>query len=274
MDKNLINNKIINSLIIIVALPFLIMIIFSMVSTKNGLYEITFSGYNEISKNIRIEEIAKISLRSLIVSVIASIISYLISYLLVIYTDNKFQKLFLTLITLPFLANEAVRVFSWQNVLAEKGMLNELLKMFLPNYNSFFNSANGLNIYMTMIIACIPFSIFICTATLKIIPEIYWKVSNDLKLNQVAKFLKIGLPMSKTSILASLIITFFIAFALSSEVTFLGGTTKISLRGFVLSLMSANKYEAIFGFGCVLLLLISFFYLIFYFKTKLVVKKV
>ena len=152
--------------------------------------------------------------------------------------------------------------------MAENGLLNKLLSVFSRNEVVVFNSANGLNVYTTMVITCIPFAIFICTASLKIVPEIYWKVSNDLKLNQFAKFIKVGLPMSKTSIVASAIITFFVAFALSSEVIFLGGATKISTRGFILSLMSANRYEAIFVFGLAILVLITLCYLIFYFATK------
>ena len=121
-----------------------------------------------------------------------------------------------------------------------------------------------------MILACIPFAVFICTATLKILPEIYWKVSNDLKLNHATKFLKVGLPMSKFSILASVVVTFLLSFALSSEVSFLGGDTKISTRGFILSLMSANRYEAIFSFGLIIFLIITGLFLstLIYIKHK------
>ena len=100
-----------------------------------------------------------------------------------------------------------------------------------------FSSANDMNIIITMIIACLPFAIFICTASLKTIPVINWKVSDDLKLNQFSKFFKIALPLSKTTIFGCFITVFFVSFALSSEVLFLGGDTKISIRSFVLSLM-------------------------------------
>lgn len=242
-------------------IPFIAMIVFSF--SNNGI-----SGFRELALPVRLQEVTTICIRSLIISCIASLIAYCISYLLVIYTTNKFQSIFLVLITLPFIANEAVRVFSWQNMLAENGLFNQILSIVFNRNITLFNSSNGVNIYLTMILACIPFAIFICTATLKIIPDVYWKVSNDLRLNQVSKFLKVGLPMSKTSILASVIITFFISFALSSEVSFLGGATKISTRGFILSLMSANRFEAIFAFGFIILALITLFYLSFLFYLK------
>jgi len=269
MEIKLIDRQVIFGTILILAVPFIAMVFFSFVFNSNAIGEINLHGYNELSKNIRLQEIARICFRSLIICSVATIISYIISYLLVMYTSNKFQVLFLILISLPFLANEAVRVFSWQNVLAENGLFNKFIGVFCDNSGRVFNSANGLNIYVSMIITCIPFAIFICTATFKVIPENYWKVSNDLKLKQFTKFIKVGLPMSKASILASTIITFFVAFSLSSEANFLGGATKISIRGFILSLMSANRYEAIFAFGVILFVLISLCIIIFYLFTKI-----
>ncbi|MBK8243261.1 MAG: hypothetical protein IPK88_07540 [Saprospiraceae bacterium] len=263
MNKAFINSKVIIGIVLVLMIPFFAMIVFSF--SNNGII-----GFKELAIPVRLKEVSTICLRSIIVSCIASLIAYFISYLLVIYTSNKFQIIFLILITLPFIANEAVRVFSWQNILAENGLLNHLLSLVCNRNITLFNSSNGFNIYLTMILTCIPYAVFICTATLKIIPDEYWKVSNDLRLNQVCKFIKVGLPMSITSILASVIITFFISFALSSEVNFLGGATKISTRGFILSLMSANRFDAIFAFGFIILALITLFYLslLFYLRVK------
>ena len=268
MNKQIISDKILICILFFIAIPFIAMILFSFLYNSSEGYTISSNGFKELLLNVRLEEIGKIALRSLIVSVTASVIAYCISYLLVMFSSVKFQTLFLTLITLPFLANEAVRVFSWQNILAENGVLNNLISFFTGTNSTFFNSSNGANIYITMIFSCIPFAIFICTGTLKIVPEVYWKVSNDLRLNPINKFLKVALPLSINAILASILITFFVAFALSSEVSFLGGATKISTRGFILSLMSANRYQAIFAFGFTLITVISIIYLFTFLIAK------
>jgi ABC-type spermidine/putrescine transport system permease subunit I len=227
MEKKLIDIRIIYCLLIILALPFIAMVFFSFVANSNGFIEINFQGFQELSKSVRLQEIRAICYRSLIVSFLSTIIAYLISYLLVIYTNKKFQIFFLILITLPFLANEAVRVFSWQNVLAENGLFNKFISSFYKNEVTIFSSASDINIYTTMVITCIPFAIFICTATLKIIPDIYWKVSNDLKLHQITKFIKIGLSANRFDsifafgvILLVFIILFYLAFFVFNKLKF------------------------------------------------------
>ena len=268
MDKKLINNSVIIVILAILLLPIITMVLFSFVYTNGTSSELTLSGFNELFKDVRIAEVGRICYRSFIVSLLATTIAYVVSYLLVTYTSNKFQLRFLILTTLPFIANEAVRIFSWQNVLAENGLLNIAFSKLSQKDIVIFSSAQDFNIVTTMIITCIPFAIFICTATLKTIPEIYWKASNDMKLNHISRFLKVGLPLSKKAILSSVAITFFVAFALSSEVLFLGGATKVSIRGFLLSLMSANKYEAIFAFGVLVLLLLIIGYIIYLISIK------
>lgn len=66
MDKKLIDSKIIYGLLLIIAIPFMAMIIFSFVSTNNGLSEFNISGFQELSKDVRLQEIGKVCFRSLL----------------------------------------------------------------------------------------------------------------------------------------------------------------------------------------------------------------
>jgi ABC-type spermidine/putrescine transport system permease subunit I len=197
------------------------------------------------------------------VSIVATALSYFISYLLILHTSKGFQSLFYILITLPFLANESVRVFSWQYVLAENGVFNQFLSAISGSSVHFFDGSNAANVYLTMVVTCIPFGIFINSAALLTIPAIYWRVADDLKLNHLTKLIKIALPLSTFAIISALITIFFVAFSLSAEVNFLGGDSKISMRNFVLSLMSASRFQAVFSLGCFVLLLLGVFMLFY-----------
>lgn len=261
MEKQLIKSKYIIAIIVLLLLPIVTMVVFSFVKSNANI--ITLNGFGELVKDVRVSEIKQISFRSFQVSLTSTFFAFLISYLLVLYTNKKFQFIFLILITLPFIANEAIRIFSWQNVLSDNGTLNNTISYLIGREVSIFSSASDLNITTIMVITCMPFAIFICTGLLKTIPKEYWIVSDDLKINHISKFFKVGLPLSKAAILSSTFVTFFIAFALSSEVTFLGGASKVSTRGFILSLMSSSRYEAIFAFGLILLSIIVLFFLLF-----------
>lgn len=252
-------------LIAIIAVPIVAIAVLSFVSTDGISQTFSLDGFREIFSSLRLNELLKISSRALIVCVPATAISFFVAYLLVHNTSKYFQSFFFILITLPFLANESVRVFSWQYLLSENGLFNNLLSSISGKHITFFNGTNIANVYLVMIITCIPFGVFINAASLRTIPNIYWKAADDLNLNSFNKFWKVALPLSKFAIVASLLVTFFISFSLSSEVNFLAGDSKISLRNLVLSLMSASKFQSIFSLGFLITVLLMAF--MFLFKT-------
>lgn len=269
MNQSFLNSKLFILIASIIAIPIVAIAVLSFVSTDGISQALSFDGFREIFSTLRLNELLKISLRAFIVCTTATAISFFVAYLLVHNTSKYFQSFFFILITLPFLANESVRVFSWQYLLSENGLFNQILSGISGRQVSFFNGTNIVNVYLVMIITCIPFGIFINAASLRTIPNIYWKASDDLNLNSFNKFWKVALPLSKFALVASLLVTFFISFSLSSEVNFLGGDSKISLRNLVLSLMSASKFQSIFSLGFLItILLLTFMFLLKAFDGK------
>ncbi|MCB0537321.1 MAG: ABC transporter permease subunit [Bacteroidetes bacterium] len=269
MNQSFLNNKLFVLLTAIIAVPIVVIAVLSFVSTNGTNQAFSLDGFREIFSPLRLSELLKIAVRALIVCTIATAISFFVAYLLVHNTSKYFQLFFFILITLPFLANESVRVFSWQYLLSENGLFNQILSSISGRQVSFFNGTNIANVYLVMIITCIPFGLFINAASLRTIPNIYWKAADDLNLNSFNKFWKIALPLSKFAIIASLLVTFFISFSLSSEVNFLGGDSKISLRNLILSLMSASKFQSIFSLGFLItILLMAFMFLLKEFNGK------
>ena len=256
MNHSFINRRLFGTLICLLIIPIVLVIMLAFYYNDGVNYSFSFNGFKEIFTSLRLGELIDITKRALIVSIISTGIAFIISYLLVTYTSFIFQSFFLIAITLPFLINESVRVFSWQYVLSENGVLNNFLSFITRHNVSIFNASNNWNIYLIMIITCIPCGIFICSESLKTIPKIYWSAANDLSLRPFSRMVKIAMPLSKFAIIASLIVIFFISFSLSSEVNYLGGATKLSTRNFTLSLMSASKFQAIFSLGFFILFIL------------------
>lgn len=265
MKNSFLKTQTLAVLIFLLAIPLIIIVGLAFFSNDLAPNQTIFSlsGLAELLTPLRLNELLKIASRAFIICLCATVISFLISYLLMIYTSKIFQLLFLVLITLPFLANESVRIFSWQYVLSENGLFNKILSSLAGHSITVFDGSNSINVYVVMIITCIPFGIFINTASLGTIPNIYWKASNDLNLNSFNRFFKIALPLSKFALTASVLVIFFISFSLSSEVNFLGGDSKISTRNLILSLMSASKFQSIFSLGFVMILILLAFAMIY-----------
>lgn len=270
-SNKLISNIVLTVLVFSFTIPFAMLFPFSFIKLVEGLKVFSLDSFTELFSSIRLKEIQTITLRATIVSLFATIFSFIISYLMFKGVSKRIQAIFLVLITIPLLINETVRVFSWQLVLAEDGLFNYFLSYLFNTEILLFNGSNFNNVIFVMLISIIPFGIFINSFSLNIVPNIYWKVSKDIGLKPFIVFLKIALPISVISIAITFIISFFIAFSLSSEVNFLGGDSKISIRNLVLSFMSSNNFSAIFLLGSMLILLILFIYtgVAWYFKSKI-----
>lgn len=254
-DK-VVSSFLLNSLLCLCAIPFFVLFIFSFIEFIDGQQIITLQAFRQLFSNIRLTELSKITFRAVIVSSIATIFSFLISYALFRIISKRVRLLFLLIITIPFLINESVRVFSWQLVLSENGLFNSWISYITGREMLFFNGSNDYNVVFIMMISIIPFGIFINTASLIITPSIYWKAAEDIGINSLNTFIKIVLPISRISLLITFIISFFLAFSLSSEVNYLGGASKISVRNLVLSFMSSSSFSSIFLLGSILTLII------------------
>lgn len=243
----------------ILILPLLLIIVFSFLQydALDRSFHLTLDGYREIFSAVRLKEISVVLLRSMLVSMLASVISFLLSYFLYLESNRQYLSIYLLLITLPFLVNEAVRVFSWQSILAEYGVANSILSIFSGTNIFLFNSTNSWNVLIVMIISLIPFGVFINTLTLaQINKDMIW-AARDLGANEINVFRKVIFPLGLRGIFFSFVVCFFFSLAMSQEVAFLGGDTKQSLRILISDLLSANKLTSVFSIGSILLLIAS-----------------
>ena len=159
MQHSFLNKKSLIIFIVITSIPIVIILLhgFFLYDSTSNQFSFSLSGFEELISPLRLNEILKIAFRAIIVCLAATTVSFLISYLLILYTSKRFQSVFFVLITLPFLANESVRVFSWQYVLSENGLFNALLSFITGHNVTIFDGSNIVNVYMVMIITCIPF---------------------------------------------------------------------------------------------------------------------
>jgi len=268
METKLISDRNLIVGLLILMVPVIIVIFMSFIYTDGINSHLTISGFKELSTPIRIQELLSISLRALLVSIIATIIAFIIAVFISSFSSTN-QTIYLSVLTIPFLINESIRVFSWQHFLSVNGGINKLLSCITNKQIAIFNGANFWNVYVVMIITCIPLGVFIFSAAIKIIPNIYLTVAKDLNMTPFYKTTRIILPLCKFAVVTSLTVIFFISFSQSTEVNYLGGDTKISIRNLILSLMSAGKFQAIYALGSIIIvLLILFIYFIHLIQIK------
>lgn len=269
-DQGLIPNFLFKIILAFLVVPLIFIFLFSFFLWHQGHPDsLSLNGYIEFSKPFRILELKVVLIRSLITGFVATLIAFITSYILVRSYKNNHILIYLTLLTLPFLVNESVRVFSWQTILSEYGIINKALSFIFTKEVHFFNSTNGLNILFVSTFSLIPFGIFINVLTLGRIDSNLWQASKDLGASEWKTFTRIAAPLGLQGFIFSLIVTFFVSLTLSSEVTYLGGDTKQSIRILINDLLSANKVGAVFSLGASLLTIAAISMVIVFFSSSL-----
>jgi ABC-type spermidine/putrescine transport system permease subunit I len=263
MKKPMLNSLIFQSVFALAALPLLGILVLSVLNADQPGPSVSLNGYSELFTWLRIGELVRITGRSVMIALTSTAFAFGLALTLYRSVSEKLHPMLLLLITLPFLVNEAVRIFAWQYVLQENGLFNRLLSLISFHQVSFFNATNSWNVFLVMLLNCIPFGVFIFSASFKTFPLIYLRAADDLKLSTAVRLFKVIIPFSAASFLASFLVIFFIAFSMSTEVNFLGGDTKISTRNLINSLMSASKFQAIFAIGALIIICILASYFLF-----------
>lgn len=183
--------------------------------------------------------------RTLWMTIIATLVSILIAipcgYAI---ARSKNQTILLILVIIPFLTNSLIRIFAWQSILGEAGLLNQLCGFFerifaaLAGKKDFvfrphkFMYTKGaviiVSIYMYLPYAILPIFTAVDRFDFSLL-----EAARDLGATKMQSMLKILIPGIKSGIVSSLIFTFIPVFG-NYTVPQLVGSTKSYMLGNVI----------------------------------------
>ncbi|MEM6299752.1 MAG: hypothetical protein AAF740_13775 [Bacteroidota bacterium] len=254
MNDKLLPKSLFYLLVILITIPFVLVLLSSFVNwTSFKELQFHFEGYSKLLVDYRLEEIARVILRSVLVASVATLISFVVAYLLIFTQGKSFRNVFLFLITLPFLINESMRAFSWYPLLATNGFLNAGLSKVFGNEVDFFSFSNNANVTPITVLGILSVGVFINTLVIDSIDKSIWKAAKDTGASAWTIFSSIGIPMGSAGIIFSFVTITLLSLSMSAEVALLGGDTKLSLRILISSLLSAGEVSAVFALGSLLL---------------------
>lgn len=154
---------------------------------------------------------------------------------------SKHQTMLLILVIIPFMTNSLIRIFAWQTILGQDGLLNQIFKFFeiiwhfitgnkdwafVPHKFMYTKAAVILvNIYMYLPYAILPIFTSIDRFDFSLL-----EAARDLGATKFQSVIKILLPGIKSGIVSSIIFTFIPIFG-NYTVPQLVGSTKSYMLG-------------------------------------------
>jgi spermidine/putrescine transport system permease protein len=162
-----------------------------------------------------------------IVTILSVLLAYPLAWILAERVPDRWQRLALILAILPFWTSYVVRSYSWLLVLAERGVINNVLVA-----SGLLNAPVQLaNTRFATILGFVHFFVMLLTltiyASLKQLPRSYRRAAADLGASGWQTFLHIILPLTLPGIMVGAFLTFVLAIGDYVTPQILGGNNEL-----------------------------------------------
>jgi putrescine transport system permease protein len=169
------------------------------------------------------------SLRIAAVSTLGTLLlGYPMAYAIA-HARPSLRPLLLTLVILPFWTSFLIRVYAWMGLLAENGILNQVLRWsgLVPNPGTILGTEWA--IHLGIVYAYLPFMVLPLYSSLEKLDWSLLEAASDLGARPLPAFLTVTLPLSLPGIIAGCLMVFIPAVGEFVIPDLLGGTRTLMI---------------------------------------------
>lgn len=196
-------------LLLFFALPLVIILVYSFLTNGprgNVVWEATLGNYADLfTRSIYVNAY----LRSIWVSVETTVLCLLIGYPLALFvarSPQHWRTPLLILILIPFWTNFLVRIYAWQIILANNGLINSALSSLgLESVTLLYTEGATL---LGLVYGELPFMVLPLYAALDRFDFTLMEAASDLGASRWRAFLRVMLPMTMPGVAAGSVLVF------------------------------------------------------------------
>lgn len=196
-------------LLLFFALPLVIIVVYSFMTNDalgRVVYQPTLDNYITIfTQSLYINAYW----RSIWTSVLTTVICLLIGYPLAVFiarSPQQWRMPLLMLILIPFWTNFLVRIYAWQIILSNNGIINSVLELIGVGRLTLLNTEGATLI--GLIYGELPFMVLPLYAAIDRFDFTLMEAAADLGANRVQAFLRVMLPMTMPGVVAGSVLVF------------------------------------------------------------------
>lgn len=206
---------------------FVFLVSFLVVRDLKLVSQLTLENYaNIFSKIAYLKGYVRSLGLSLTTVVISSILAYPLAYAIAFEVSSKYRRLLLVAMIVPFWTNYLIRAYSWQIILANNGLLNQILKMLnlieTPITILYTHAATlvGFTYFYMVLITMLLYS------SMDSINRSLLEAASDLGARRFRSFIEIIFPLSLPGLIVGGIFVFIMSFGDFVAPSILGGGRK------------------------------------------------
>jgi ABC-type spermidine/putrescine transport system permease subunit I len=149
-------------------------------------------------------------LRTLIYVLLASVLCIAIAFPVAYYVARlagRRRGLILALLIAPFWISYMMRMLAWVNLLADDGLVNKTLGLGIFDVHISWLSGRSIVVVLGLVYGYVPYMILPLYAGLDRLPQATLEAARDLGANRVSAFVRVVLPMCRSTIVAAVLLT-------------------------------------------------------------------
>ncbi|MCB1336856.1 MAG: ABC transporter permease subunit [Maritimibacter sp.] len=213
----------------------------------------------------------KAYLSSLKIAVTSTFLTLLVAYPIAYgmsRAPDEWRPTLMMLIILPFWTSFLIRVYSWKAILAQEGLLNQVLLALgvIDTPLTILNTNTA--VYIGIIYTYLPFMVLPLYAALEKLDETLLEAAEDLGCTRMKAFWLVTLPLSKQGIIAGSFLVFIPVMGEFVIPTLLGGSDTLMIGKVLWEEFFSNRDWPVASAVAIILLLILIVPIVLFIKTE------
>ena len=207
---------------LLIALPLLLIVLYSITSGDNSLLTIhlTLDNFRKILDPVYINVFAKSLEIGLITTLICFILAYPMAYFISKFNDET-QSILILLVTIPMWINTLLRTYAWISLLSDNGIINSLLKAIgLNPVNMMYTN---FSVIMGLVCDLVPFMVIPIHTSLAKMDYSLIEAASDLGAGRFKVFTKVILKLSLPGVISGVTMVFLLSISAFVIPVLLGG---------------------------------------------------
>ena len=207
---------------VIVVLPLLMIILYSVTKGGNELLNIqfTFDNFKRMTEPIYVDVFVKSFKLGLISVIICLLVGYTLAYLITSFSE-KTQSVLILIVTIPMWINTLLRTYAWISLLSDNGLINTILvKLGFEQISMMYTD---FAVVLGLVSDLLPFMVIPIYTSLSKMDHSLIEASYDLGANKFKTFWRVTFKLSIPGVLNGVIMTFLLSISTFVIPKLLGG---------------------------------------------------
>lgn len=207
---------------LLIALPLLLIVLYSITSGDNSLLTIhlTLDNFRKILDPVYINVFAKSLEIGLITTLICFILAYPMAYFISKFNEET-QGILILLVTIPMWINTLLRTYAWISLLSDNGIINSLIKAIgLNPVNMMYTN---FSVIMGLVCDLVPFMVIPIHTSLAKMDYSLIEAASDLGASRFKVFTKVILKLSLPGVISGVTMVFLLSISAFVIPVLLGG---------------------------------------------------